>query len=223
MCDSSYNRRGWSSIRSATGSRPRFSTPSWIWTNTPLPPRRRRYAFEVAPGRFVPWGPAFTDLEHQLEMFAAAGVDAVISSSGSFGDVDRLEAGRAGEVAHALNAERSSCRASAPRTLLVSQPCRGRTPTLPSRRWTTPSCTSACGACWCTPTSTVRRSTRTTAGPSMPASPNWVFLCSSTRPARSPKNDCATTGSNTSSASCSTRAWPPCGWCSTASSRRTRA
>jgi predicted TIM-barrel fold metal-dependent hydrolase len=75
-------------------------------------PRCRRdgngYAFEVAPGRFVPWGPAFTDLEHQLEMFAAAGVDAVISSSGSFGDVDRLEAGRAGEVAHALNAERAA-------------------------------------------------------------------------------------------------------------------
>jgi predicted TIM-barrel fold metal-dependent hydrolase len=75
-------------------------------------PRCRRdgdgYAFEVAPGRFVPWGPTFTDLEHQLEMFAAAGVDAVISSSGSFGDVDRLEAGRAGEVAHALNAERAA-------------------------------------------------------------------------------------------------------------------
>lgn len=75
-------------------------------------PRCRRggdgYAFEVAPGRFVPWGPAFTNLESQLEMFAAAGVDAVISSSGSFGDVDRLEAGRAGEVAHALNAERAA-------------------------------------------------------------------------------------------------------------------
>jgi predicted TIM-barrel fold metal-dependent hydrolase len=75
-------------------------------------PRCRRddqgYAFEVAPSRFVPWGPAFTDLGYQLEMFAAAGVDAVISSSGSFGDVDRLEAGRAGEVAHALNAERAA-------------------------------------------------------------------------------------------------------------------
>jgi len=75
-------------------------------------PRCRRdgdgYAFEVAPGRFVPWGPRFTDLESQLEMFEAAGVDAVISSSGSFGDVDRLEPGRAGEVAHALNAERAA-------------------------------------------------------------------------------------------------------------------
>src|SRR5436305_7157631 len=75
-------------------------------------PRCRRdgdgYAFEVAPSRFVPWGPAFTDLESQLEMFAAAGVDAVISSSASFGDVDRLEAGPAGEVAHALNAERAA-------------------------------------------------------------------------------------------------------------------
>jgi aminocarboxymuconate-semialdehyde decarboxylase len=75
-------------------------------------PRCRRdgdgYAFEVAPGRFVPWGAAFTDLEHQLEMFAAAGVDAIVSSSGSFGDVDRLEPGRAGEVAHELNAERAT-------------------------------------------------------------------------------------------------------------------
>ena len=75
-------------------------------------PRCRRdsdgYAFEVAPGRFVPWGPRFTDLELQLEMFAAAGVDTIVSSSGSFGDVDRLEPGRAREVAHAVNAERAS-------------------------------------------------------------------------------------------------------------------
>jgi hypothetical protein len=37
-------------------------------------PRVRRdgdgYAFEVAPGRYAPWGPSFTDLELQLEMFA---------------------------------------------------------------------------------------------------------------------------------------------------------
>src|SRR5262249_20151877 len=75
-------------------------------------PRCRRdgdgYAFEVAPGRFAPWGPAFTDLEFQLETFAAAGVDAIVSSSGSFGDVDRLEVARARDAAHALNAERAS-------------------------------------------------------------------------------------------------------------------
>jgi aminocarboxymuconate-semialdehyde decarboxylase len=47
-------------------------------------------------------------------MFAAAGVDAVISSSGSFGDVDRLEPGRAGEVAHALNAERAAAEQAHP-------------------------------------------------------------------------------------------------------------
>jgi len=74
-------------------------------------PRVRRsqdgYAFEVAPGRWAPWGPAFTDLERQLEGFAADGVDAVVSSSASFGDVDRLEVGRARDVAHALNAERA--------------------------------------------------------------------------------------------------------------------
>jgi predicted TIM-barrel fold metal-dependent hydrolase len=81
-------------------------------------PRCRRdsdgYAFEVAPGRFVPWGPRFTDLETQLEMLAAAGVDAIISSSGSFGDVDRLEPGRAGEVAHAVNAERAAAEQANP-------------------------------------------------------------------------------------------------------------
>ena len=81
-------------------------------------PRCRRdgdgYAFEVAPGRFVPWGARFTDLESQLEMFAAAGVDTVISSSGSFGDVDRLEPGRAGEVAHAVNAERAAAEQANP-------------------------------------------------------------------------------------------------------------
>jgi aminocarboxymuconate-semialdehyde decarboxylase len=81
-------------------------------------PRCRRegdgYAFEVAPGRFVPWGPRFTDLDSQLEMFAEAGVDRVISSSGSFGDVDRLEPGRAGEVTHALNAERAAAERANP-------------------------------------------------------------------------------------------------------------
>lgn len=75
-------------------------------------PRVRRdgdgYAFEVAPGRFAPWGPAFTDLELQLETFAAAGIDAIVSSSASFGDVDRLERGRALEVAIALNEERAA-------------------------------------------------------------------------------------------------------------------
>jgi predicted TIM-barrel fold metal-dependent hydrolase len=42
-------------------------------------------------------------------------VDTVISSSGSFGDVDRLEAERAGEVAHALNAERAAAEQAHPR------------------------------------------------------------------------------------------------------------
>jgi predicted TIM-barrel fold metal-dependent hydrolase len=73
-------------------------------------PRVRReqegYAFEVAPGRFAPWGPSFTDLEAQLEMFAEAGVDAILSSSASFGDVDRLEVAKARDVAFALNEER---------------------------------------------------------------------------------------------------------------------
>jgi hypothetical protein len=88
-------------------------------------PRCRRdedgYAFEVAPGRFVPWGPRFTDLDFQLELFAAEGVDAIVSSSGSFGDVDRLEAGRAGEVAQAVNAEHTRVGSTG------WPPCPGRT------------------------------------------------------------------------------------------------
>lgn len=75
-------------------------------------PRCRRdgdgYAFELAPDRWFGIQPRFHDLELQLETFTAAGIDTVVSSSASFGDVDRLELGRAKEVALALNEERAA-------------------------------------------------------------------------------------------------------------------
>ena len=74
-------------------------------------PRCRRngdgYAFELAPGQWFPIAPVFYELEQQLGIYADAGVDAVVSSSASFGDVDRLEVSKAKEVALALNDERA--------------------------------------------------------------------------------------------------------------------
>lgn len=74
-------------------------------------PRCRRdgdaYAFELAPDRWFPIPPPFFELELQLETFEAAGIDTVISSSASFGDVDRLAVEVATEVAFKLNQERA--------------------------------------------------------------------------------------------------------------------
>lgn len=74
-------------------------------------PRCRRdadgYAFELAPDRWFPIRPEFYELERQMEMYAGLGVDAVVSSSASFGDVDRLPTPKAREVAIALNEERA--------------------------------------------------------------------------------------------------------------------
>jgi aminocarboxymuconate-semialdehyde decarboxylase len=75
-------------------------------------PRCRRdgdgFAFELAPERWFPIPPHFYELERQLEVFDAAGIDAIVSSSASFGDVDGLPVGRAKEVAYALNEERAA-------------------------------------------------------------------------------------------------------------------
>jgi aminocarboxymuconate-semialdehyde decarboxylase len=75
-------------------------------------PRCRRdgdgYAFELAPERWFPIRPHFYELELQMEAFDAAGIDTVVSSSASFGDVDRLPVARAKEVAYALNEERAA-------------------------------------------------------------------------------------------------------------------
>jgi aminocarboxymuconate-semialdehyde decarboxylase len=75
-------------------------------------PRCRRngdgYAYELAPDRWFPIEPHFYELELQLEAFDAAGIDAVVSSSASYGDVDRLPVEQAKEVAYALNEQRAS-------------------------------------------------------------------------------------------------------------------
>src|SRR5215469_13536538 len=74
-------------------------------------PRCRRngddYEFEVAPERWMPIGPAFYDLDHQLRAYAAAGIDVIVSSSASFGDVDRHPLALACELARAVNVERA--------------------------------------------------------------------------------------------------------------------
>src|SRR5205823_63762 len=87
--------------------------PRFLWeayTELSDYPRCRRdgdgYAFELAPDRWFPIRPHFYELDLQLETFDAAGIDAVVSSSASFGDVDRLPVGRAKEVAYALNEAR---------------------------------------------------------------------------------------------------------------------
>ena len=74
-------------------------------------PRCRRqgddWLFELAPDRWFPLGRAFTDVEHQLETLTALGIDTIVSSSGSFGDVNGMDVDRATEVAHAVNEERA--------------------------------------------------------------------------------------------------------------------
>lgn len=81
-------------------------------------PRCRRdrdgYAFETAPGRWMPIGPSFFDLGHQLEQLDRAGIEVVVSSSASYGDVDRHELGRARELAAAVNEERSAAQRAYP-------------------------------------------------------------------------------------------------------------
>jgi aminocarboxymuconate-semialdehyde decarboxylase len=69
--------------------------------------RRREdgYAFELAPDRWFPIRPVFYELELQMREFEAVGIEAVISSPGSFGGVDRFEVRRAAELAVAINEE----------------------------------------------------------------------------------------------------------------------
>jgi predicted TIM-barrel fold metal-dependent hydrolase len=65
------------------------------------------YPFEMTPGNWFPIPAHFVELELQIEAMQAAGIDAMVSSSASFGDVDGLPVPRAKEVAHALNEERA--------------------------------------------------------------------------------------------------------------------
>jgi aminocarboxymuconate-semialdehyde decarboxylase len=81
-------------------------------------PRCRRagdgYAFETAPGRWMPIGPSFYDLDHQLAAYDEVGIDVMVSSSASYGDVDRHELGRARELAAAVNEERAAAQRAHP-------------------------------------------------------------------------------------------------------------
>ena len=65
------------------------------------------YLWESAPDFWFPIRPEFYELDAQLELYEQAGVDAMVSSSGSFGDVDRLDLSRAREVAIATNEARA--------------------------------------------------------------------------------------------------------------------
>jgi aminocarboxymuconate-semialdehyde decarboxylase len=66
------------------------------------------YSVELAPERWYALPPQFFELDRQVAEMQSAGVDAVISSSASFGDVDGLPLPRAREVAIAVNEARAS-------------------------------------------------------------------------------------------------------------------
>jgi len=90
-----------------------FSRTMWeAYTERETYPRCRRdgdgYAYELAPDRWFPIAPHFYELELQLEAMEAAGIDVLVSSSASFGDVDGLPVPRAIELAHELNEERAA-------------------------------------------------------------------------------------------------------------------
>ena len=69
------------------------------------------YAIEMLPGQWTSLPLHFVELELQLETMRDAGVDVVVSSSGSFGDVDALPVAQAKEVAIAVNEERAAAEA----------------------------------------------------------------------------------------------------------------
>ena len=69
------------------------------------------YAVEMLPGQWTSLPLHFVELELQLETMRDAGVDVVVSSSGSFGDVDALPVEQAKEVAIAVNEERAAAEA----------------------------------------------------------------------------------------------------------------
>jgi aminocarboxymuconate-semialdehyde decarboxylase len=69
------------------------------------------YAIETRPGDWTLLPLHFVELELQLETMREAGVDVVVSSSASLGDVDALPVEQATELAIAVNEERSSAEA----------------------------------------------------------------------------------------------------------------
>jgi aminocarboxymuconate-semialdehyde decarboxylase len=69
------------------------------------------YAIEMVPDSWTSLPLHFVELDLQLETMRDAGVDVVVSSSGSFGDVDALPVAQAKEVAIGVNEERASAEA----------------------------------------------------------------------------------------------------------------
>jgi aminocarboxymuconate-semialdehyde decarboxylase len=72
------------------------------------------YELELLPGHWLTLPMHFVELELQLDAMASAGVDVMVSSSASFGDVDALDLARAREVAFALNDLRAAASRSHP-------------------------------------------------------------------------------------------------------------
>lgn len=66
------------------------------------------YAVEILPNSWVTLPLRFVELDLQLEEMHNAGVDTVVSSSASFGDVDLLPLGQARDLAITVNEERSA-------------------------------------------------------------------------------------------------------------------
>jgi aminocarboxymuconate-semialdehyde decarboxylase len=96
-----------------------YSRTLWdAYLTTDTFPRCRRdgddYLYELAPDRWFPIRRNFYDLDAQFEVFDAAGIQTIISSSASFGDVDRLPADQAIEISYALNEERADAQRKYP-------------------------------------------------------------------------------------------------------------
>ena len=66
------------------------------------------YLLELIEGTWMPVPPKLFELELQMEDFRAAGIDVIISSSASFGDVDQFPVDEARELAVAINEERAA-------------------------------------------------------------------------------------------------------------------
>jgi hypothetical protein len=113
-------------------------------------PRCRRegdgYLFELAPDKWFPIRPHFYELEQQLEAFEAAGIDAVISSSASFGDVDGLHPSAQRRLPTRSTRRAPTPSASTRDASTASRRSRGGKLALPSRCWTTRCGGSGCAA-----------------------------------------------------------------------------
>jgi aminocarboxymuconate-semialdehyde decarboxylase len=90
-----------------------YSRTLWdAYTQLDLYPQCRAdgdgYKLELAPGSWFDIPPVFYDLDVQFSVFDAVGIETIISSSASFGDVDMLPPSRAADLARQLNQERAA-------------------------------------------------------------------------------------------------------------------